>query len=224
LSFSYPPVLRRSLQESEHFAAKLAKPVCDLFYFSGRHLNCFSSGSIRWLKPSPQFHEQNRTFDGVTYPASMNIIMTGIGQSVDFVDYLRRFCGIGRLFELKPIPDKLDFSGKLMRQGSLSSSKRGNAWVCAMTDDEEAIRDLIARQFGSLNWRPGASGNWSAFTSDFLVEGDNWQLRYPVGPDAAPFLKWRASLTDEEVVNNSGASDAEYKARVKQVFRLDLKL
>jgi len=57
-----------------------------------------------------------------------------------------------------------------------------------------------------------------------IVEGDNWQLRYPVGPDAAPFLKWRASLTDEEVVNNSGASDAEYKARVKQVFGLDLKL
>jgi NAD(P)-dependent dehydrogenase (short-subunit alcohol dehydrogenase family) len=57
-----------------------------------------------------------------------------------------------------------------------------------------------------------------------IVEGDNWQLRYPVGPDAAPFLKWRASLTDEEVINNSGASDAEYKARVKQVFGLDLKL
>jgi NAD(P)-dependent dehydrogenase (short-subunit alcohol dehydrogenase family) len=57
-----------------------------------------------------------------------------------------------------------------------------------------------------------------------IVEGDNWQLRYPVGPDAAPFLKWRASLTDEEVVNNSGASDAEYKARVKQVFGLDVKL
>jgi NAD(P)-dependent dehydrogenase (short-subunit alcohol dehydrogenase family) len=57
-----------------------------------------------------------------------------------------------------------------------------------------------------------------------IVEGDSWQLRYPVGPDAAPLLKWRASLTDEEVVNQGGASDAEYKARVKQVFGLDLKL
>jgi NAD(P)-dependent dehydrogenase (short-subunit alcohol dehydrogenase family) len=57
-----------------------------------------------------------------------------------------------------------------------------------------------------------------------IVEGNSWQLRYPVGPDAAPFLKWRASLTDEEVVNQAGASDAEYKARVKQMFGLDLKL
>ncbi len=57
-----------------------------------------------------------------------------------------------------------------------------------------------------------------------IIEGDSWQLRYPVGPDAAPLLKWRASLTDEEVVNQGGASDAEYEARVKQVFGLDLKL
>jgi len=57
-----------------------------------------------------------------------------------------------------------------------------------------------------------------------IVEGNSWQLRYPVGPDAAPFLKWRASLTDEEVVNQAGGSDAEYKARVKQLYGLDLKL
>jgi NAD(P)-dependent dehydrogenase (short-subunit alcohol dehydrogenase family) len=57
-----------------------------------------------------------------------------------------------------------------------------------------------------------------------IVEGYSWQLRYPVGPDAAPSLKWRASLTDEEVVNQGGASDAEYKAGVKQMFGLDLKL
>jgi NAD(P)-dependent dehydrogenase (short-subunit alcohol dehydrogenase family) len=57
-----------------------------------------------------------------------------------------------------------------------------------------------------------------------IVESNSWQLRYPVGPDAAPFLKWRANLTDEEVVNQGGASDAEYKARVKQMFGLDLKL
>jgi NAD(P)-dependent dehydrogenase (short-subunit alcohol dehydrogenase family) len=23
-----------------------------------------------------------------------------------------------------------------------------------------------------------------------IVDGDSWQLRYPVGPDAVPFLKW----------------------------------
>ena len=57
-----------------------------------------------------------------------------------------------------------------------------------------------------------------------IVEGNSWQLRYPVGPDAAPFLNWRANLTDEEVVNQGGASDAEYKARVKQMYGFDLKL
>ena len=28
-----------------------------------------------------------------------------------------------------------------------------------------------------------------------IVEGDSWQLRYPIGPDAVPFLKWRASVS-----------------------------
>ncbi len=57
-----------------------------------------------------------------------------------------------------------------------------------------------------------------------IVDGDSWQLRYPVGPDAAPFLKWRASKTDEEMVNLGGASDDEYKILVKQEFGLDVKL
>ena len=94
LFFCALAVLRRSLQKIEHFAAKIAKPVCDPLYFSGRYLNRFSSALISWLKPSPQFHEQDRTFHGVTYSTSMNIVMTGIGQSVDFVDYLQRFCGM----------------------------------------------------------------------------------------------------------------------------------
>jgi hypothetical protein len=32
----------------------------------------------------------------------------------------------------------------------------------AMTDGEKAIRDLIARQFEILNWRPRTSGDWMA--------------------------------------------------------------
>ena len=42
-----------------------------------------------------------------------------------------------------------------------------------------------------------------------IVDGDSWQLRYAVGPDAVPFLKWRASKTDEEMVERGGASDEE---------------
>jgi NAD(P)-dependent dehydrogenase (short-subunit alcohol dehydrogenase family) len=57
-----------------------------------------------------------------------------------------------------------------------------------------------------------------------IVEGDSWQLRYPVGPDAAPFLKWRASKTDEEMVEGGAATDEEYKAHVKREFGLDIEL
>ena len=57
-----------------------------------------------------------------------------------------------------------------------------------------------------------------------IVDGNSWQLRYPVGPDAAPFLKWRASKTDEEMVNLGGASDEEYRLTVKREFGLDVKL
>jgi len=55
-----------------------------------------------------------------------------------------------------------------------------------------------------------------------IVDGDSWRLRYPVGPDAAPLLKWRASKTDEEIVAGGAASDEEYKAAVKREFGLDV--
>ena len=57
-----------------------------------------------------------------------------------------------------------------------------------------------------------------------IVDGDSWRLRYPVGPDAVPFLKWRASKTDEEVVNLGGASDEEFKLLAKREFGLDVNL
>ena len=55
-----------------------------------------------------------------------------------------------------------------------------------------------------------------------IVESDSWRLRYPVGPDAEPFLKWRASKTDEEVVQLGGATDDEFKSIVKREFGLDI--
>ena len=57
-----------------------------------------------------------------------------------------------------------------------------------------------------------------------IVDGDSWQLRYPVGPDAVPFLTWRASKTDEEMVEYGGASDEEYKILMKSEFGLDVNL
>ena len=57
-----------------------------------------------------------------------------------------------------------------------------------------------------------------------IVDGDSWQLRYPVGPDAIPFLQWRSSKTDEEMVMRGGASDQEFKIMVKREFGLDVEL
>lgn len=57
-----------------------------------------------------------------------------------------------------------------------------------------------------------------------IVDGNSWQLRYPVGPDAEPFLKWRASKTDEEVINLAAASDADFVAMAKKEFGLDITL
>jgi NAD(P)-dependent dehydrogenase (short-subunit alcohol dehydrogenase family) len=58
-----------------------------------------------------------------------------------------------------------------------------------------------------------------------IVEGDSWQLRYPVGPDAVPFLAWRAAMSDEDWVNlGAAATDEEWAARVKRDFGLDVEL
>jgi NAD(P)-dependent dehydrogenase (short-subunit alcohol dehydrogenase family) len=57
-----------------------------------------------------------------------------------------------------------------------------------------------------------------------IVDGNSWQLRYPVGPDAEPFLKWRASKTDEEVINLAAATDADFIAMAKKEFGLDVTL
>jgi NAD(P)-dependent dehydrogenase (short-subunit alcohol dehydrogenase family) len=40
-----------------------------------------------------------------------------------------------------------------------------------------------------------------------IIEGESWQLRYPVGPDAEPFLAWRARLSDEAWVDYHATRD-----------------
>jgi NAD(P)-dependent dehydrogenase (short-subunit alcohol dehydrogenase family) len=42
-----------------------------------------------------------------------------------------------------------------------------------------------------------------------IIEGESWQLRYPVGPDALPFLAWRARLSDEAWVDYHATRDDE---------------
>jgi NAD(P)-dependent dehydrogenase (short-subunit alcohol dehydrogenase family) len=54
-----------------------------------------------------------------------------------------------------------------------------------------------------------------------VTENNNWKLRHPVGPDAEPFIAWRASMTDEQWVDWNAASDDDWYKSVEQDFGLD---
>ena len=54
-----------------------------------------------------------------------------------------------------------------------------------------------------------------------IAESQTWQLRHPVGPDAIPFLQWRASMTDEEYVDWNAANDTDWYNAVQNTFGLN---
>ena len=54
-----------------------------------------------------------------------------------------------------------------------------------------------------------------------IAESNTWKLRHPVGPDAEPFIAWRASMTDEEWVDWNAVSDDEWYESVQNTFGLD---
>jgi hypothetical protein len=39
----------------------------------------------------------------------------------------------------------------------------------------------------------------------------DWQLRHPVGPDAAPTIAWRKGMTDEQWVDLHSADDETFQ-------------
>jgi len=58
-----------------------------------------------------------------------------------------------------------------------------------------------------------------------IVQSKTWKLRHPTGPDAEPFLQYRASISDEEWVNlHAIERDQEFAARIKRDFGLELDL
>jgi NAD(P)-dependent dehydrogenase (short-subunit alcohol dehydrogenase family) len=58
---------------------------------------------------------------------------------------------------------------------------------------------------------------------DIVASGAS-TLRHPVGPDAAGFLQWRASLTDEQWVDWGAMTDAQWVAYVRSTFGLNVSL
>jgi NAD(P)-dependent dehydrogenase (short-subunit alcohol dehydrogenase family) len=57
-----------------------------------------------------------------------------------------------------------------------------------------------------------------------IIESPTDKLRHPVGPDAEPFLAWRAGMTDEEWVDFNALDAEGFRQRVKNDFGLDLDL
>jgi NAD(P)-dependent dehydrogenase (short-subunit alcohol dehydrogenase family) len=52
-----------------------------------------------------------------------------------------------------------------------------------------------------------------------IVDGGSWQLRYLVGPNAAPLLAKRASMTDEAWIDDQGnRDDVQWAARFEKAF------
>jgi NAD(P)-dependent dehydrogenase (short-subunit alcohol dehydrogenase family) len=54
-----------------------------------------------------------------------------------------------------------------------------------------------------------------------IAESGTWQLRHPVGPDAAPFLQWRGQMTDEEWVDLNASDDETWYRSLERDFGLD---
>jgi NAD(P)-dependent dehydrogenase (short-subunit alcohol dehydrogenase family) len=72
--------------------------------------------------------------------------------------------------------------------------------------------------------KPEAPVNLVGEMLRYVIEGDDARLRYPVGPDALPFLGWRTSLSDEDWVGmNALEHDADYFARVFMDTGVDLR-
>jgi NAD(P)-dependent dehydrogenase (short-subunit alcohol dehydrogenase family) len=54
-----------------------------------------------------------------------------------------------------------------------------------------------------------------------IAVGPTVQLRHPVGPDAAPFLGWRRSMSDEAWIELGALDDAAWYDRIEADFGID---
>lgn len=80
------------------------------------------------------------------------------------------------------------------------------------------------RRFGGLFAASLNTPTPPTLVADKILEiamGDSWQLRHPVGPDATPFIEWRASMTDEEWVNWNALNDEDWFKNVESTFGLN---
>ncbi len=57
-----------------------------------------------------------------------------------------------------------------------------------------------------------------------IIEDDSAGLRHPVGPDAIPFLEWRAAMTDEQWIEWAAVDDDAWYSAVQTDFGLDARM
>jgi NAD(P)-dependent dehydrogenase (short-subunit alcohol dehydrogenase family) len=56
-----------------------------------------------------------------------------------------------------------------------------------------------------------------------IIESDTWKLRHPAGPDAEGYLQWRASMTDEQWVDQNACDDETWYRQMEQAFGISLR-
>jgi NAD(P)-dependent dehydrogenase (short-subunit alcohol dehydrogenase family) len=54
-----------------------------------------------------------------------------------------------------------------------------------------------------------------------ISESKTWKLRHPIGPDAEPFIAWRASMSDEEWIDWNAVNDEDWYNSVERDFGLN---
>lgn len=84
-----------------------------------------------------------------------------------------------------------------------------------------------AHRFGGMFTASLQNPTSPALVADTILnaaQNGTWQLRYPVGPDAIPFLEWRKSMTDEQWVDWNAQSDEEWYQAVQESFGLDARV
>jgi len=81
-----------------------------------------------------------------------------------------------------------------------------------------------SNRFGGLFAASLKTPTQATLVADKMLEianSESWQLRHPVGPDAIPFLAWRASMNDEEWVDWNAANDEDWYKAVESSFGLN---
>jgi hypothetical protein len=97
----------------------------------------------------------------------------------------------------------------------------------AITTRSETSRYPHSRRFAALFAASLNTPNGPELVADVIrqiIETDSSQLRYPAGPDAEAFLRWRAAMTDAQWVDWGAQNDEAWYSAVARDFGLDARM